>query len=243
MQNVSRFLPKIKSLVAKGAVFSMVTLAACVTFGEMQANFGEDNKVYARTSNTTIVSIAEGEMEGIQEQMAQVQLDEEAIESFDESVEAMQSELASELAAQEVEARIARELEEKRIKLSETDKNVLLRIVEAEATGEDIKGKMLVANVVLNRVNNDEFPNSVEQVVFQQRNGKYQFSPIKDGRYYKVSITDLTREAVERVLNGEDESKGALYFMCRRYSSSENVRWFDSSLTKVMQHGTHEFFK
>ncbi len=242
MQNVPGFLPEIKSLMAKGAVFSMVTLAACVTVGEVQANFGTNNKVYARTSDT-IVSIADGEMEEIQEQMAQVQLDEEAIANFDESVVAMQSEIATEIAAQELEARIARELEEKRIKLSETDKNVLLRIVEAEATGEDIKGKMLVANVVLNRVNDEEFPDSVERVVFQQKGGRYQFSPIRDGRYYKVSITDETREAVERVLNGEDESNGALYFMSRRYSDSRNVRWFDSSLTKVMQHGTHEFFR
>ena len=36
--------------------------------------------------------------------------------------------------------------------ITEEDKEVLLRIVEAEATCEDVKGRMLVANVILNRV-------------------------------------------------------------------------------------------
>ncbi|HAU86474.1 MAG TPA: hypothetical protein DCW90_13560, partial [Lachnospiraceae bacterium] len=76
-----------------------------------------------------------------------------------------------------------------KIELSATEKNILMRIVEAEATGEDITGKMLVANVVLNRVNNSSFPDTVEGVVFQKNGSVYQFSPIKDGRYYKVEIS------------------------------------------------------
>ena len=88
-----------------------------------------------------------------------------------------------------------------KIELSATEKNILMRIVEAEATGEDITGKMLVANVVLNRVNNSSFPDTVEGVVFQRNGSVYQFSPIKDGRYYKVEISDETKKAVKRVLN------------------------------------------
>lgn len=133
---------------------------------------------------------------------------------------------------------------EPKIKLSKKDKSVLLRIVEAEATGEDIKGRMLVANVVLNRVNcKNEFGNNVTDVVFERTNGVYQFSPIQDGRYWSVTISDKTKEAVERVLNGEDDSKGALYFMAREYADSNNVVWFDSSLTWLFSHGVHEFFK
>lgn len=130
-----------------------------------------------------------------------------------------------------------------KIKLSDQDKKVLLRIVEAEATGEDIKGKMLVANVVLNRVSDEEFPDNVTDVVFQNDNGKYQFSPISDGRYWDVTISEESKEAVERVLNGEDDSQGALYFMAREYSDPENVRWFDSDLTRLFRYGAHEFFK
>ena len=129
------------------------------------------------------------------------------------------------------------------IKISEQDKKVLLRIVEAEATGEDMQGKMLVANVVLNRVADDEFPDNITDVVFQRKGGKCQFSPISDGRYWDVTISEDSKEAVERVLNGEDSSQGALYFMAREYADSDNVKWFDDDLTWLFKHGVHEFFK
>lgn len=122
------------------------------------------------------------------------------------------------------------------------DKEVLLRIVEAEATGEDVKGRMLVANVILNRVVSEEFPNSIPEVVFSHRGDTYQFAPVKDGRYWTVRITDKTKEAVERVLAGEDYSQGALYFAARRMASQKAMRWFDTALTYLFTYGVHEFF-
>lgn len=168
-----------------------------------------------------------------------------------------EEEISSGVEQQNVEAMMAQDIEKnakiqksvkkkkkRTISLSKKDKDVLLRIVEAEATGEDIKGRMLVANVVLNRVKcKTEFPDNVTDVVFEYSNGVYQFSPIEDGRYWSVEISDKTRTAVERVLCGEDASKGALYFMAREYAQSDNVEWFDSSLTWLFRHGTHEFFK
>ena len=63
------------------------------------------------------------------------------------------------------------------------DSDILLRIAMAEAEGEGTEGKALVMKVVLNRVENKEFPNSVEGVVFQQG----QFEPVlDDGRYWNV---------------------------------------------------------
>lgn len=130
------------------------------------------------------------------------------------------------------------------ISLSEQDRSVLLRIVEAEATDEDVKGRMLVANVVLNRVNcTTEFPDNVTDVVFDTTGGVYQFSPIEDGRYWSVEISDKTKEAVHRVLCGQDESHGALYFMARQYADADNVVWFDSSLKYLFAYGQHEFFR
>lgn len=129
------------------------------------------------------------------------------------------------------------------IYLSEKEKNVLLRIVEAEATGEDVEGRMLVANVIINRIRDNEFPDTVSGVVFQKTGSSYQFSPIGDGRYWSVSISEKTKVAVKRVLLGEDISKGALYFMARKYASPRNVVWFDNSLTWLFQHGVHEFYK
>lgn len=126
--------------------------------------------------------------------------------------------------------------------ISAEEYEMLLRIVEAEAGGEDEEGKILVANVVLNRVESDEFPDTIEGVIFQ-RNGKVtQFSPVADGRYYTVKISEETISAVNKALSGEDLSQGALYFAARSSADSDNMRWFDRHLTFLFKHGGHEFF-
>lgn len=126
--------------------------------------------------------------------------------------------------------------------ITEEDKDVLLRIVEAEATCEDVKGRMLVANVIMNRVLSDGFPDSVAEVVFQNNGVTYQFSPIKDGRYWTVEVSEETREAVDRVLAGEDYSEGALFFAARSMADKRAMSWFDTSLKFLFRHGVHEFF-
>lgn len=125
---------------------------------------------------------------------------------------------------------------------TEMDYIALVNIVEAEATGEDIIGKILVANVVLNRVKSERFPDSIYDVVYQKINGKAQFSPIDDGRMGSLPISESTYEAVERALKGEDYSKGALFFVARSIASENAVSWFDENLKKVTEHGVHEFF-
>lgn len=127
--------------------------------------------------------------------------------------------------------------------IAPSELEVLCRIVEAEAGGEDEEGKLLVANVVLNRVNSDKFPDTVTEVVFQRSKGITQFSPVANGRYYCVEISEETVQAVERALEGEDISQGALYFAARKYADSDRMRWFDEKLTFLFQHGGHEFFK
>ncbi len=127
--------------------------------------------------------------------------------------------------------------------LSDDEMGVLLRIVEAEAGNEDEEGKLLVANVVLNRVENDAFPDTVSGVVFQKEKGVTQFSPVSNGSYYRVEISDETVSAVGRALMGEDISQGALYFAARKYADRDKMKWFDEQLTFLFAHGGHEFFK
>ncbi len=129
--------------------------------------------------------------------------------------------------------------------LSLTGKEVAMleRIVEAEATGEDLVGRILVANVVLNRIADDEFPDTVEEVIFQRSGDEYQFSPISDKRYWSVEISDKTKEAVKKALEGEDYSEGALYFMARKRTKKSSARWFDDNLEWLFRHGGHEFYK
>ncbi len=127
--------------------------------------------------------------------------------------------------------------------LSQEDYEVLLRIVEAEAGGEGEIGKLLVANVVLNRVQSEKYPDTVKEVVFQSNGQTWQFSPVGDGRYETVTVSEETVRAVERALMGEDLSRGALFFAARKYADPERMQWFDLNLTFLFSYGGHEFFK
>lgn len=126
----------------------------------------------------------------------------------------------------------------RRIPCSEEDYQVLLRIVQAEAGICDEKGKILVANVIINRVLSDEFPDSVRDVVYEPS----QFQPVSTGSINSVQVTDETIRCVDRALAGEDYSQGALYFMNRRASGS-SASWFDRHLNYLFAHDGHEFFR
>lgn len=126
---------------------------------------------------------------------------------------------------------------------SDEEIEVLQRIVEAEAGCEDEDGKLLVANVVLNRVKDEAFPDTISGVVFQKDGGVTQFSPVASGSIYQVEVSEETAAAVNRALEGEDISEGALYFAARKYASKKNMKWFDENLTFLFRHGGHEFFR
>lgn len=170
-----------------------------------------------------------------------------AVEEAKEEIRLMEEERAR-VAAEEA----ARKSEEERnrqaaeavrtnavISFSDSDYDVLKRIVQAEAGVCDTKGKILVANVIINRVKSSRFPNNITDVVYQRS----QFSPVSNGSINTCKVTQETIDAVNRALTGEDYSDGALYFMYRGASRSSSVRWFDVSLTYLFQHERHEFFR
>lgn len=118
----------------------------------------------------------------------------------------------------------------------------LLRVVEAEATGGDMKSKILIANVVLNRVADSRFPDTISKVVWDKEGGTAQFSPTEDGRIYTVEVSEDTYEAVDRALKGEDYSEGALFFMARSSAEAHNQEWFDDTLQRLFEYGGHEYY-
>ena len=88
-------------------------------------------------------------------------------------------------ATQPTETAKAVETEEPLIASMDWDKDdsyLLCKIAMAEAESEGVKGKALVMLVVLNRVWSNEFPDTIEEVIFQ----KNQFSPVANGRYDAV---------------------------------------------------------
>ncbi|MDO4340414.1 MAG: cell wall hydrolase [Eubacteriales bacterium] len=126
--------------------------------------------------------------------------------------------------------------------MSDTDYDTLLRIVEAEAGGEDLKGRILVANVIMNRVKHEEFPDTVTEVVWECKNGVPQFSPTYDGRISEVTVSEETKEAVKQVLEGVDYSEGALFFIQKSAAEAHNVTWFEKDLKRLFKHGVHDFY-
>ncbi len=166
-----------------------------------------------------------------------------------ELVEAIQNEVVTEdnveteipteeTAEQVVMEEIPEALTGNSFSLEDQEYQVLLKIVEAEAGCEDTEGRMLVANVVMNRVRNGNFPNTVTEVVYQRQDGTAQFSPVSDGRIDTVNVSQGTIDAVARVMNGEDISQGALFFRSVRSRSG----WFDQKLSRVLEHGNHIFY-
>ena len=121
--------------------------------------------------------------------------------------------------------------------MSDEDYDTLLRIVEAEAGSEDIKGRVLVANVIMNRMKSDDFPNTVTEVVWDNSDGVPQFSPTYDGRINEVTVSDETK-----ALKGTDYSEGALFFIQKSAAEAHNIKWFEKDLRKLFKYGVHEFY-
>lgn len=128
------------------------------------------------------------------------------------------------------------------IVLTESDYEVLLRIVEAEVGTEDLYSRMMIANTIINRMQHDYYPDTIEEVVFQNDGKVYQFSPILDGRYWEVQVSSKTIEAVNNALAGYDNSEGALAFVNRSITSPKIMEWFDDNLIFVEKYGVVEFF-
>lgn len=115
------------------------------------------------------------------------------------------------------------------------DSYLLAKIAMAEAEGEDVEGKALVILVVLNRVWTDEFLGTIHDVIYQ----KSQFSPIANGRFDRVEPDEECYEALEMVMSGWDESRGALYFESEKNADN----WHSRHLDYLFTHGGHRFYK
>jgi len=122
------------------------------------------------------------------------------------------------------------------LNISAEEVAILERIVQAEAGGSGYDGMLAVANVVLNRVQSERFPNTVTEVVFAHR----QFTPISDGRYYTVTVSETCRQVVQDVLGGARIiGQDALYF-CTPTASGKG--WFETALRKIDYIAPHNFY-
>ena len=111
----------------------------------------------------------------------------------------------------------------------------LSRIIQAECGNQPLEGRMAVGNVVLNRVKNPAFPNTVKGVLSQ----KNQFTTWKNGALAKRTPNATSVIAAKLVLDGGEveSTKGATFF------DSKSNSWAARNKTCVAVIGNHKFYK
>ena len=92
---------------------------------------------------------------------------------------------------------------------------ILASCVEAEAGNQDLTGKRLVCDVILNRVDSDRFPDTIDEVVSQ----KYHFSTYWDGTMANIIPSEETFKAVQMELYGERLDTDILFFTAENYNT------------------------
>ncbi len=122
--------------------------------------------------------------------------------------------------------------------LSRKDMDLFARLVHAEAGGEPYIGQVAVAASVLNRLQDERYPDTVREVILQVWNGYYQYSPVLDGRI-NLPANDAARRAVMDALRGADPSRGATGFYNPELTDDRWVR--HQCVTMVI--GNHVFFR
>ncbi len=113
----------------------------------------------------------------------------------------------------------------------------LSRIISAESRGESLIGQIAVGNVVLNRVHNEQFPDSVYDVIFDTRFG-VQFTPISNGTIYDTPAESAVI-AAKICLEGYTVSDSIYYFLNK---SAAQSLWVPQNRPYVMTIGAHSFY-
>lgn len=98
--------------------------------------------------------------------------------------------------------------------------------------------KIAVANVILNRVKSQGFPNTLKGVLTANN----QFTAISNYYNKTNAPTQSTIDCARRALNGEDNSNGAIFYYAPKYCGGSTASWFES-LTFCMEFEGQRFFK
>jgi len=113
------------------------------------------------------------------------------------------------------------------------DTNLLARLVAAEAEGEPYQGMVAVASVMLNRVKDSKFPNTMSGVIFQPG----AFESVSNGLIWQRSPSSQALSAARDALNGYDPTYGCLFF----WNPSKPVSGWIWSRSIAVRIGKHVF--
>lgn len=122
-------------------------------------------------------------------------------------------------------------IEQYEYEVTKEERKMLEKISEAECTGQDIDSKKNIISNILNRVESDSFPSTIEKVIYQ----KGQYSPTSDGRIDSVEVTEETKQAVEEVLLDGTTHDCLYFFNMKDVQSSKIKKWIDNKLEFVFK--------
>ena len=83
----------------------------------------------------------------------------------------------------------------------------------------------LVAELIYNRLMSKQFPNTVEEVLYQEG----QFCGIEDWYSSDIVVDDATKDIVKSVFSKETTSHNALYYYNPELSADYAIEWFEYS--------------
>ncbi len=104
--------------------------------------------------------------------------------------------------------------------MSTKELDLLSRLITAEAQAEPYEAKVAVGAVVLNRVESSSWPNTIKDVIYQNINGYYQFTPVVNGWIDKPAESGSIK-AANAALSGVDPTTGAEFY----YDDTTTNEW------------------
>ena len=113
---------------------------------------------------------------------------------------------------------------------TQTDYNLLARLISAEARGEPYIGQVAVGAVVLNRMKHPSFPDTMSGVIYQ----KGAFSCLTDGQFNQP-VAESAYRAAQDALNGWDPSGGAIYYFNPATATNKWI-WSRPHITTIGKH-------
>ena len=113
-----------------------------------------------------------------------------------------------------------------------SDLQLMARAVNGEARGEPYTGQVAVAAVILNRVNQSSFPNTISGVIYQPG----AFTAVADGQINApISEGSTVYKACRDAMNGWDPSGGAIYYFNPDTATSSWI-WSRELIVKIGKH-------
>lgn len=113
---------------------------------------------------------------------------------------------------------------------SKADINLMANAVYGESRGEPYIGQVAVSSVIINRVADPRFPNTISDVIFQPG----AFTAVADGQIW-LTPNETAKRAVMDAINGWDPSQGALYYFNPDTATSAWI-WSRPQIQKIGKH-------